>query len=76
MVQWVKNLTAVARVTAEVQVQPSAWCSGLKDPACHSCGSDSVTGLGTYICCGHKEKKGGNNSICSNMDGPRDYHTK
>ena len=21
-------------------------------------------------------KKGGNNAICSNMDGPRDYHTK
>ena len=31
MVQWVKNLTAVASVTAETQVQFSAWSSGLKD---------------------------------------------
>ena len=31
--QWVKNLTAVARVATEAQVQTSAWCSGLKDPA-------------------------------------------
>ena len=30
--QWVKNLTAVAWVTVEVQVQ-SSWCSGLEDPA-------------------------------------------
>ena len=31
MVQWVKDLTAVAQVIAEVQVQPPAPCSGLKD---------------------------------------------
>ena len=31
MVQWVKNLTAVARVAAEVQVPSPAWCSGLKN---------------------------------------------
>ena len=29
--QWVKNLTAVAQVTAEVQVQSLVWHSGLKD---------------------------------------------
>ena len=28
--QWVTNPTAVAQVTAEVQVQSLAWCSGLK----------------------------------------------
>ena len=33
VVQWVKNLTAAAQVTAEVQVDPPAWHSGLKDPA-------------------------------------------
>ena len=47
MVQWVKNLTAVARVAVEVWVQSLTQCSGLKDLAllqlwhrC-SCGSDS-----------------------------------
>ena len=33
MVQWVKNQTAVAQVTAEVQVQSLAWISGLKNRA-------------------------------------------
>ena len=33
MAQWVKNLTAVAWVTVEVQVQSPAHCSGLKDLA-------------------------------------------
>ena len=33
MAQWVKNLTAVARVAAEVRVRSPAQCSGLKDPA-------------------------------------------
>ena len=33
MAQWVKNLTAVARVAAEVRVQSLAWCSGEKDLA-------------------------------------------
>ena len=32
MVQWDKNLTAAARVTVEVWVQPLVWHSGLKDP--------------------------------------------
>ena len=32
MVQLVKNLTTVAWVTAEAQVQSLAQCSGLKDP--------------------------------------------
>ena len=31
VVQWAKNLTAVARVTVEVQVQSLAQCSGFKD---------------------------------------------
>ena len=29
--QWVKNLTAVARVTVKVWVRSPAWYSGLKD---------------------------------------------
>ena len=33
MVQWVKNLTPSARVTAEVWVQSQAQHNGLKDPA-------------------------------------------
>ena len=33
MAHWVKNLTAVAWVTAEVRVQSLARCSGLKDLA-------------------------------------------
>ena len=33
VVQWVKNLTAVARVAVEVQVQSPAQGSGLKNPA-------------------------------------------
>ena len=33
VVQWVKNLTAVAQVTATVWVWGPAWCSGLKDLA-------------------------------------------
>ena len=33
VVQQVKNLTAVAWVAAETQVQSLAWHSGLKDPA-------------------------------------------
>ena len=30
MAQWVKDLTAVAQMAAEVQVRSLAWCSGLK----------------------------------------------
>ena len=33
LVQWVKNLTAAALVTVEVQVQSLACCRGLKDLA-------------------------------------------
>ena len=33
MAQWIKNLTAVAQVTEEAQVQSLAWCSRLKDLA-------------------------------------------
>ena len=33
MAQWVKNLTTVAQITAEVRVQSPVWCSGLKDLA-------------------------------------------
>jgi len=33
VVQWVKNLTAAARVAVVAQVQSPAWLSGLKDPA-------------------------------------------
>ena len=32
VVQWVKNLTAVAQIAAEAQVQSPVWCSRLKDP--------------------------------------------
>ena len=31
MAQWVKNLTAVARVAVELWVRSPAWCSQLKD---------------------------------------------
>ena len=33
MAQWIKNLTAVARVPAEAWIQSPAWSSGLKDLA-------------------------------------------
>ena len=33
VVQWVKNLTAAAQVTAEVRVRPLAQCNGLKELA-------------------------------------------
>ena len=50
MAQRIKNLTVAARVAAEVQVCSPARCSGLKDLACHSCGSVSIPGMGTSIC--------------------------
>ena len=31
MAQWVKTLTAVARVAVEMWVQSPTWCSALKD---------------------------------------------
>lgn len=33
VIQWIKNPTEAAQVTAEVQVQSSAWHSQLKDAA-------------------------------------------
>ena len=44
VVQWVKNLTAAAQVTAEVWVLSPAWCSGLRIQHCHSCGPNSIYG--------------------------------
>ena len=38
MVQWVKNLTAVAQVAVEVQVRSQALHSGLKGLALLECG--------------------------------------
>ena len=32
MAQWVKNPTAMAQVTVEVQIRSLAWRSGLEDP--------------------------------------------
>ena len=58
MVQWVKNPTAAAQVTAEVWVPSPAWQSGLKDPASpqlwhrSQLGSDSILCLGISTCCG------------------------
>ena len=65
MVQWVKNLTAVAQVTTEAWVQSLAQHSGLKDLELselrigHSCSLDSLSGPGTSKChgCGHLKKK-------------------
>lgn len=56
----IKNLIAVTLVTAEVQAECQAPCSGLKDLALgHSCGSDLILGQGTSICrrCSHLKKK-------------------
>ena len=50
MVQWVKNLTAVTWVVAEVWVQSLIQFSELKDWYCRTCGSHSIPGLGTSIC--------------------------
>ena len=66
VVQWVKNLTAVARVAAEVQVGSPAWCGRFKRvPHWHSCrvsrscGSHSIPGPSTSICicCGCSDIK-------------------
>ena len=51
MAQWIKYPTAAA------QVQSAAQSSGLKDRYCQSCGSDSISGPGTSICCGCGPKK-------------------
>ena len=61
MVQWVKNLNAVAQVAEETQVRSMAQCSGLKDPALlQCCRMDSVPGLGMSICC----RCGGKKRMC------------
>ena len=52
MAQWVKNLTAGAKVTAEVWVQSPAQHSELKG---HACGSNSVPGQRTSICFGFSQ---------------------
>ena len=45
VVEWVKNLTAAAQVTAEVQAWSSAQYSGLKGSGVgFSCDSDSTPG--------------------------------
>ena len=60
---WIKNLTAVALVTAEVQVQSLAWCSEEKDPALQQlqCMSQLQLRLsscpGTYKCQGTSKKE-------------------
>ena len=62
MVQWVKNPTAAAEVNEEVQGQYLSWPSGLKDltlPQLQlvcSGSSDSISGMGTSICCGCSHK--------------------
>ena len=54
MVQWIKNLTEAAQVTAEKQVQSPAQHCELRTQCCHSCGtghsngSDSIYGLGNF----------------------------
>ena len=58
MAQWVKNLTAVAWVAAEVLFQSLVQSSGLRIQCCCSysivcnCGLDLIPGLRTSICCG------------------------
>lgn len=55
MVQWAKNQTAAALVTAELQVQSPVQCGGLRTQhgcSCSigcNCGSESVPGPGTSI---------------------------
>ena len=62
MAQWVKNLTTVTQVTAEVQVQFLAWDTGSKDLGPRQViAVASIPGLGISIChrCGHKKEKEG-----------------
>ena len=56
VMQWVKDPTAAARVTAGVGVRLPALLSELKDPCCCICSSDSIPDLGTPICCGCVKK--------------------
>ena len=61
--QWVKNLTVVAWVAAEVQVRSPAQQSGLRMQHCcsfgasRSCSLYFIPSLGTSICCGGHQKK-------------------
>ena len=55
VVQWVNYLVVVVRFPTQ--------CSGLRMQHCHrcgvgsSCGSGSVSGPETSICCGHSQKR-------------------
>ena len=50
--QQVKNLTAVAWITAETWVRSLAWCSELKDPALAAAVAQvQFLDLGTSMCC-------------------------
>ena len=55
MALWFKDVTALDQVSAKAwfDPHPAQWVKG-----CHSCGSDSVLGLGISIChgCSHKKK--------------------
>ena len=59
MVQQVKDLSAVAQVAEEAQVPSPARDRGLRirrGCSCgvsHTCSSESVPGLGTFICLGY-----------------------
>ena len=68
LVQWVKNLTTVAHVAVEAQVQPLAWCSGLRIQPKHSWGL--IPGPGTPYAAGppKKEKTNGDNYVCTNRE--------
>ena len=60
MVQWVKNLTAAARVPAEGSIPSGAQrVKGSRGCCSCSCGLDSVPGLGISTCHRdeHKKKK-------------------
>ena len=75
-VQWVKNPTAAAWVTVEVQVQSLAWGSGFRIWCCHRCGVDHSGGLnlipgpGSSTCHRCREKKKKNQKFhpnCTNL---------
>ena len=55
--QWIKNLTAVVWVTAEVQAQFPAQSSGLKDLMLPQLQLRFTPCPGTSICCGKPLKK-------------------
>ena len=61
MAQWVKNPSAVAQVSMEVQVWSLAWQSELKESSIAAAGAQSWSLVRelpyTYHVCGHKIKK-------------------